>query len=163
MTDKTATPALVGDHPLDALATRMLERIRNNPRIVGLWSNSAVRSITTQDLLAASLEALVQDGKAKLELMQGITALSKQAVEEKRRGYMEKASPRVMLNDCIIPAARGEAVELWEVRGHDAYPTRSFFYPTKMCAEIAARAAFPDEDEDTRYGRIYFSRFVREL
>ena len=161
MTDKTATPALVGDHPLDALATRMLERIRNNPRIVGLWSSSTVRSITTQDLLAASLEALVQDGKAKLELMQGVTALSKQAVEEKRRGYMEKASPRVMLNDCIIPATRGEAVELWGVRETNPQVMHTY-YPTKMCAEIAARAAFPDEDEDTRYGRIYFSRFVRE-
>ena len=148
---QTNLNAPVGDHPLDALATRMLERIRNNPRIVGLWSNSDAKKLTAKDLLAAALELELRMKKGELELLQGITALAKAAVEE-------KASPRVPLGDTEIFVKEGE-VELWEVRGTDALRN---MYPTKMCAEIAARAAFPDEDADKRYGRIYFRRFVRE-
>ena len=46
-----------------------------------------------------------------------------------------------------------DTVELWYARGLEDY------YPTKLCVEIALRARYPDEDEDTRYARIYFHTF----
>lgn len=42
-------------------------------------------------------------------------------------------------------------VTLWEVRG-----IPNLAYPTKIAAEVAARACFPNEDADVRYRRIYF-------
>lgn len=49
-------------------------------------------------------------------------------------------------------------VELWFVRGL----TECLAFPTKMVAEKVARERFPDEDPDTRYGRIYYRRFAME-
>lgn len=48
------------------------------------------------------------------------------------------------------------AGQVWFIRG-DEYATP---FATKMDAEIAARIAFPDEDEATRYGRIYYRSVV---
>lgn len=48
-------------------------------------------------------------------------------------------------------------VELWHVQG-----IAGCFWPTKMVAETVARRAFPHEDIDTRYARIFCDRFVRE-
>lgn len=48
-------------------------------------------------------------------------------------------------------------VELWRVRG---IPLR--WYPSKTAAEVAARVHFPDEDPDTRYGRLSFKWFIAE-
>lgn len=46
--------------------------------------------------------------------------------------------------------------QVWFIRG-DEYATP---FATKIDAEIAARYAFPDEDESTRYGRIYYREVV---
>jgi hypothetical protein len=46
-----------------------------------------------------------------------------------------------------------ESVQLWSVKG---LPD---FYPTKIVAEAAARAAFPNEDS---YRRVFFQRFYME-
>lgn len=48
-------------------------------------------------------------------------------------------------------------VELWRVRGID-----NTFYPTKMVAEIAARATFPKDEMAANYGRISYVRFHNE-
>lgn len=47
-------------------------------------------------------------------------------------------------------------VELWYVRGTLGW------YPTKLSAEVAARAMFPDETPSERYARIFSNRFINE-
>lgn len=48
-------------------------------------------------------------------------------------------------------------VNLWYVRG-----IPRIYYPTKIAAEIAVRAHFPDEDMHRRYDRINYHQFVCE-
>lgn len=47
-----------------------------------------------------------------------------------------------------------EAVNLWYVVG-----IGGVYYGTKMQAEAEARKAFPNEDADKRYARIYYKTF----
>lgn len=54
------------------------------------------------------------------------------------------------------PTTNTETVTLWRVSG-----LRNSYWPTKIAAEAAARTHFPHEDCDQRYGRIYFTHFVR--
>lgn len=64
------------------------------------------------------------------------------------------------INEAAIPVEQVMFtwhVELWGVRGIEQK-----LWPTKIAAEMAARARFLDEDPDTRYSRIYFIRFVEE-
>jgi hypothetical protein len=49
---------------------------------------------------------------------------------------------------------RRDSVQLWGVQG-----LTKRLYPTKMVAEIAARARFPDEAESTRYARIFYKTY----
>ena len=48
-------------------------------------------------------------------------------------------------------------VEMWYVLG-----IKDTYYATKMAAEVAARQAFPDEDPDKRYGRVYYKTMYYE-
>ena len=62
------------------------------------------------------------------------------------------------LSDCTIRMSETfPTVDLWRVRGID-----HTFFPTNICAEVAARQVFPQEDERTRYGRIHYQRFINE-
>jgi hypothetical protein len=154
MNDKTITP--VGEHPFDALATRMMERIRRAPSLAHADLVGQTKHLTAKHLLGWALEAELQMKKNELEILQGITALAKAAVAEKN----EAASPRVPMSDCLIPVNPNMHMEagvvLWGIQGLNyAYN----MYPTKMCAEIAARAAFPDEDPYARYARIYCKQY----
>jgi hypothetical protein len=63
----------------------------------------------------------------------------------------EAAIPVIAEPNCL------DRVELWGVRGIE-----QSLWPTKIAAEIAARALFPGDHPDGRYSRIYFVRFVRE-
>jgi hypothetical protein len=116
-------------------------------------------AITKKELLSGMLNAMVNEAKERLEFMQGVTALAKSvAVDREILAQLEneeRASPRVPLSDTQI-AAGGGTVDLWSVRSNDMS-----YYPTKVAAEIAARQMFPDEGEDERYGRIYYTTFMR--
>lgn len=61
-------------------------------------------------------------------------------------------------SDTHIPERLGTTVELWGVRGSEA----GGYWPTKIIAESFARALFPREAEDVRYGRIFYVKFLRE-
>lgn len=61
------------------------------------------------------------------------------------------------LSELEIHDEPDEAVALWWVRG-----IPNTHYPSKIVAEIAARRAFPHEDPDVRYGRVFFRSFFRE-
>lgn len=50
------------------------------------------------------------------------------------------------------------SVELWYVVG-----IGGVYYGTKMQAEAEARKAFPNEDADKRYARIYYKTFYQEV
>ena len=50
-----------------------------------------------------------------------------------------------------------KAVEMWYVRG-----IIGTYYETKLMAERAAWVAFPDEDSQTRYARVYYKTFFKE-
>lgn len=114
---------------------------------------------TKKQLLGAMLEAMHDEAKERLEFLQGVTALAKSiAVDREILSQIEKeekAIPRVPLSDTKI-AAGGGTVDLWSFRSSDMN-----YYPTKIAAEIAARQMFPDESEDERYGRIYYTTFMR--
>lgn len=47
--------------------------------------------------------------------------------------------------------------DLWFVKGIDGWA-----YPTKIAAEVAARARYPHEPAALTYNRIYFKRFMEE-
>ncbi len=47
--------------------------------------------------------------------------------------------------------------EMWYVFG-----IKDTYYATKMTAEAAARQAFPDEDPDKRYSRVYYKTMYYE-
>ena len=50
------------------------------------------------------------------------------------------------------------AVGLWYVVG-----ISGIYYGTKMQAEAEARKAFPKEDADKRYARIYYKTFHQDV
>ena len=49
-------------------------------------------------------------------------------------------------------------VQLWYVRGLDGQ-----YWTVKLNAEAAVRKAFPDEDPDTRYARVFCKTFYEEV
>lgn len=57
----------------------------------------------------------------------------------------------VHISDVRMPET--PELELWRVKGLQG------LYPTKISAEIAARAFFPNESIELRYARIYFVRY----
>jgi len=62
----------------------------------------------------------------------------------------------VNISDTQIPPFDADgAVALWGIRG---LPYR---WPSKMCAEMVARNAFPNEDADKRYARIFYELYER--
>lgn len=55
--------------------------------------------------------------------------------------------------DTRIEVSREGTAYLWHIR------EEGNTYPNKLCAEAAARIAFPHETEEQRYARIYFVRY----
>lgn len=53
-----------------------------------------------------------------------------------------------------------EQVVVWYVQGMSGPEDR---WLTKIDAEKAARLRFPDENPDTRYARIWFKTYFREV
>jgi hypothetical protein len=49
-------------------------------------------------------------------------------------------------------------VQFWYVKG-----VPQTLYDNKLRAERAARLAFPDEDADKRYSRVFFKTFYEEV
>lgn len=49
-------------------------------------------------------------------------------------------------------------VQFWYVKG-----VPQTMYDNKLRAERAARLAFPDEDADKRYARVFFKTFYEEV
>ena len=49
-------------------------------------------------------------------------------------------------------------VELWHIHG-----VTGEFYTTKLAAEVRARKAFPHEDYNSRYARVFYKRFFEEV
>jgi hypothetical protein len=49
-------------------------------------------------------------------------------------------------------------VQFWYVKG-----VPQTLYDNKLRAERAARLAFPDEDADKRYARVFFKTFYEEV
>ena len=146
----------MNDQDYASIITQLIERIRRVPYTAGL------REFTKKQLLGCALEAMLADKKGKLEFLQGMTALAKAVADEKK---LDDVSPRVPLNDAKLRAStdtttlRSEAT-LWYFTGNNERAIT--YYPTKMCAEIACRAQFPDESEHDRYRRIYYHTFTRE-
>jgi|GEM_PF-3693378 len=52
--------------------------------------------------------------------------------------------------------------EVWYVQGADPDCPMPVLFATKMAAEIYARQEFPTEDEDRRYGRIFYKSVWEE-
>ena len=67
---------------------------------------------------------------------------------------MTRPTGTVHHSECAIREDGDKIVTLWYVRG--MLP----LYPTKLVAEVAARASFPHEDEDVRYGRISYREYI---
>jgi len=51
-----------------------------------------------------------------------------------------------------------EEITLWYVRG-----VVGEYFTTKLAAEVRARRAFPNEDEQERYSRVFFHHFYKEV
>jgi hypothetical protein len=137
----------------DELARRMVERLNKYPNSLRQMQVDH-KKLTARHMLAMALTLELEMKKNELLYLQAITLLAKAAVEEKK----DLAAPRVPLTDTQLRLDTDRCVQLWYVCGDNSLS----IYPTKMAAEIAARAAFPDEDELTRYARIFFKRFVQE-
>lgn len=134
------------------LAKRMVERLSRFPHSVDRLKNNTPMK-TARQLLGAMLEVEVKAKQGELMYLKAMKLLAKAAVEEKH----EAASPRVPLSDVKMDVG-DEGVALWYYIGGG-----TDWYPTKMCAEIAARAQFPDETEEARYARLVYKRFVQEV
>jgi len=134
----------MNDQDYASLITQLIERIKRSP----------LREFTKKQLLGAALEAMVRESEGRLEFIQGVTALAKAVAND--------MSPRVPLNDAKLHAATTgiSEVPLWYFTDDNSRAIT--YYPTKMCAEIACRAQFPDESEHDRYRRIYYHTFTRE-
>ena len=134
----------MNDQDYASLITQLIERIKRSP----------LREFTKKQLLGAALEAMVRESEGRLEFIQGVTALAKAVAND--------TSPRVPLNDAKLHAGAGDVtgVPLWYFTDDNSRAIT--YYPTKMCAEIACRAQFPDESEHDRYRRIYYHTFTRE-
>ncbi len=59
----------------------------------------------------------------------------------------------IHISDVKLP--QEENIELWRVTGLDG------LWPTKIAAEKAARAWFPNEPAHIRYSRVFFVRYLR--
>lgn len=143
----------MNDQDYASIITQLIERIRRVPYTAGL------REFTKKQLLGCALEAMLADKKGEREFLQGMTALAKAVADEKK---LDDVSPRVPLNDAKLHAGDGDVtgVPLWYFTDDNSRAIT--YYPTKMCAEIACRAQFPDESEHDRYRRIYYHTFTRE-
>jgi hypothetical protein len=68
---------------------------------------------------------------------------------------IEAMRPSLYHSDCQIAVigswTGNKQVTLWKIRG-----VPKTFYPTKIAAEVAARAHFPHDDGIVRYSRISF-------
>lgn len=59
-------------------------------------------------------------------------------------------------SEIVIPDNGRDYVELWAIRDVKG------LWPTKIAAEAFARAVFPEEGPDQRYGRISYVTFHKE-
>ena len=134
----------------EAIVSALRESIQRGAGKYGPYAR--IGEFDLKQLLAMGLSAMVEDAKAKLLLVQGVTALAAAAAAEK------KGPPRVALSDTRVDtsAIQDAGLQLWH------YVGSSDWYPNKLCAEMAARVQFPDESEDRRYSRIFCKTFVRE-
>jgi hypothetical protein len=68
---------------------------------------------------------------------------------------IEAMRPSLYHSDCQIAVigswTGNKQVTLWKIRG-----VPKTFYPTKIAAEVAARAHFPHDNPTVRYSRISF-------
>ena len=135
----------------DAIVSALLAKIKQGSSKYG--PHTSMNKLDLKQLLALSLTAMVEDAKAKLLLLQGTTFLAAAAAAEKKA--LATDPPRVALSDTKV-YENDEGMSLWYYTG-----CGNDWYPNKLCAEMAARAQFPDEDPNKRYARIFYKTFTR--